>query len=152
MDQLNAQSRSRSCGGITLVEVTISLLILAFGLLGIMVMQVYSLQGGERGRHLTRASAIARDQLEQLHRLPFGDAQLADTSALPGPPAGFTAPVQVNEIVQAAPDRVEQAYAVAWRVSDLGPSLKAIDVRVTWDEPDRPGRETALSTVRHDDP
>jgi hypothetical protein len=42
-------------------------------------------------------------------------------------------------------------YTLSWRIADLDATRKAIDVRVTWDEPNRPGRQLVLSTVRHDD-
>jgi hypothetical protein len=51
---------------------------------------------------------------------------------------------------------VEQSYSMQWRIVN-GPLvsgrvfLKTIDVQVTWDEPNRPGRSYTMSTMRHND-
>ncbi len=50
----------------------------------------------------------------------------------------------------------EQSYQLQWRIVN-GPLvsgrifLKTIDVRVTWDEPNRPGRSYTMTTMRHND-
>ena len=47
---------------------------------------------------------------------------------------------------------VEQTYNLQYRVADLSGTLKALDVRVSWVEPDGRGRTHVVSSVRHDDP
>jgi len=46
----------------------------------------------------------------------------------------------------------QQAYGVRWRVTDVDPNLKSIDVQIAWDEPKRAGRSYTISSVRHNDP
>ncbi len=127
--------------GLTLVEVMIALVILAGGLLTMATVQMQSMQGGQRGRHLTNATAIAETQLEQLQRLGWG--QLGVTA--------WTAPVQVSNAVQdAAGTQVEQAFNLSWRITDLvAGKTRSIDVRVDWTEADGRARTVALSSVRH---
>ncbi len=136
--RLRALRRSQ---GLTLVEVMISLVILAGGLLTMATVQMQSMQGGQRGRHLTNATTIAETQLEQLQRLGWG--QLAVT--------GWTAPVVVNNAVQdAGGTQTEQAFNLSWRITDLVVGkTRAIDVRVNWAESDGRARTVALSSVRH---
>ena len=69
-------------GGFTLLEVVIALGVLAFGLLGVAAMQLYSLRQGQVGKHTTQASILAQDQLETMMRSSF--------TALVPPPAGRT--------------------------------------------------------------
>jgi type IV pilus assembly protein PilV len=148
MDRLRRARRGRRArsarGAFTLLEVMIALGILALGLLAIAAMQIHAMRGGAHGRFVTQAASIARSQLEVFQRLPFDDAQLAATG-------GWTAPQAIARVVQANPaDQTEQVYNLQWRIADLnaGPTLKAIDVRVTWSEEDRPNRTVTLSTQR----
>lgn len=138
--------------GFTLIEVFIAFAILAVGILAMTGAQIQAMRGGQTGRHLTQASVIARDRIEALHRLDWADAQLADTTASPGPPAGYTAPVPQNNTVQGVVVFVEQTYNVQNRVIDLAANLKGISVRVSWAEPNGRNRSHVISSVRHDDP
>ncbi len=135
-----APAARRARRGFTLIEVMVAMGILAFGLLAMLVMQIYALQFGRSGLHTTRAGVLAQDRMELLQRLPWSDPQLTAT-------AGFTAPAAIPN-----PDADGQSYNLARRVSDLAPNLKAIDVRVTWSEPNRPNRVHTISSIRHDDP
>jgi hypothetical protein len=79
--------------------------------------------------------------------MAFADPTLAQTP-------GWTVPQLVTRSVQAqSGDLAEQDYNLQWRVTDLnaGPTLKAIDVLVTWNEPDRPNRTVTLSTLRFEE-
>jgi prepilin-type N-terminal cleavage/methylation domain-containing protein len=137
----------RDSAGFTLIEVMVALGILAAGLLTVAAAQLYAMQGGSTGRHSTEAAAFAHTKLENLQRMAFDDAELADT-------AGAWAPAEIEtNTVQTTPiDIVEMTYTVEYRVDDIDPNLKAVDVRVTWDEPKRPGRSLTLSSQLHDDP
>lgn len=126
--------------GFTLVEVLVAMGILAVGLLSLLVLQIYALHFGRSGLHTTRAGVLAQDRMETLHRLPWTDAQLADTGG------AFTTPAA------AGTDADGQSYNLARRVTDLSANLKSIDVRVTWSEPERPNRSHAVSSIRHNDP
>ena len=154
MDQLTRPLRSlaRRGGprdGFTLLEVVIALGILAFGLLAMLAMQMQALRGGNAGRHQTRAAQIARDRMEIFQRSPWitipdtgGWVLNADVTQIEGAVTGGAAPVST-----------EAAFNVDWRVTDMLPNLRQIDVRVTWSEPsDPPGwppRRYALTSQRY---
>jgi hypothetical protein len=40
---------------------------------------------------------------------------------------------------------------LSWRIVNVGTFLKTIDVRVTWNEPNRPNRSYTITTMRHND-
>jgi len=150
MDRLNRRrARGNRNAGFTLIEVMVALGILAAGLLAVAAAQLYAMQGGSTGRHSSDAATIAHSQLENLHRLQFSDAALAATGGAWTPNPGL----QVDRTVQTTPvDAVEMSYTMQWRIQDVDPNLKAVDLRVTWDEPRRPGRTLTLSTQIHNDP
>ena len=50
----------------SLIEVTVALMVLSFGLLTVALMQIHAMRGTSQGRHLTAASMIAREQIEQV--------------------------------------------------------------------------------------
>lgn len=149
MDRLNsaasAPPRPRSGAGFTLLEVMVALGILAFGLLGVAAMQIHAMHGGRSARHTTHASEIARAQLET-----FQSARFVDLAPTPG----WTVAQVVTRDVQADGGTItEQSYDLQWRISDLNavPTLKSVDVQVTWNEPERPNRTVTLSTLRFDE-
>jgi prepilin-type N-terminal cleavage/methylation domain-containing protein len=131
--------RRRSSSGFTLVEIMMALSLLGIGLLSLAAMQLTAMKYGARGRHMTKAAAIAEVQMETLMRRRW-------TSIAP---TAWTAATTVNETVQGTANQVEQAYSVSWRITDVDPSrTRSIDVRVTWDEPNRPTRQYAISSLR----
>lgn len=147
MDGMNRAGRRRGAAGFTLIEVMVALGILAVGLLSVAAAQIYAMRGGSSGRHTSDAAVVAHSQLENFQRMDFTDAALGATAGVFVP-----APTPVETVVQTAGgDVVEMSYAVSWRIADIDSNRKAIDVRVTWDEPNRPGRRVVLSTIRHDD-
>ena len=128
--------------GFTLVEITIALGVFAVGMLALAAMQLHAMRAGGSGRHATQAASIAQSQMEQLQRLRWTD--LATTGG------AFTAPVLQDDTVQGTPGGVEMTYAVDWRVADVEVGwTRSIDVRVSWDEPKRPGRTVVLSSLRY---
>jgi type IV pilus assembly protein PilV len=128
--------------GFSLIEVMIALGVLAFGLLGLMLIMGEAVQQGSKGRHTSAAASIARDQYEQMLRMAFSDPNLAVTAGWIAPPwianAGFAAgevPAQTT-----TPDgtvNTEHVYLVEYQVAaDAGgnPDLRNIELRVTWNE------------------
>ena len=132
---------SRARGGFTLLEVSIAIAVFAIGMLGLSAMQLHAMRSSGSGRHSTQAAAIAQSQMEQLQRLRWTD--LTTTGG------AFTAPTSVSNLVQAAATETEMAYQVAWRVTDVQVGWpRSLDVRVSWDEPNRPNRSVVLSSLR----
>ncbi len=62
--------------GFTLIEVIISLILLAVGLLAIAVMQTTAVRGNFFSHYLTQASYVGQDRLEFLDTLPINSAEL----------------------------------------------------------------------------
>jgi Tfp pilus assembly protein PilV len=140
----------------TLLEVMIALAVLALGLLAMLAMQVSAMRGGKYGRHTTGAAQLARDQMEYLHRLDWGDAEIQPTNWT----VNFLGDLNphIVDVDSAGGPQEEMTYTVAYRVTNdaLDANLRLVDVRVTWTEmnapPGAPPRRYAMSTIRHDDP
>ena len=132
----------------------IALGILAFGLLTLAAMQLEALRQGSGGWNQTQAAALARDQLEQIRRLPW--TQVAPTAGFEPVPwinnAGLPAGQVASQLQSAsAGAQTRQVYAVSWRVQAVpsDANLRTVDVQVSWAEPNRPNRTVTLSTVRY---
>ena len=106
-------------------------------------LELMTMDYGNRGKHASQASAIAQSRIERLQRVTWTDASIQPT-------AGWSGPVQVNVQVQdGAGTVVAQSFDVFVRISNAAAGLsRNLDVRVDWDEPNRPGRSFALSTLR----
>jgi hypothetical protein len=158
MERLNRRPRQRGPAGrrdgLTLVEVMIASVLLAFGLLAMLALQLHAMRGGQVGRHYTQAAQIARDQMELIQRLPWNN---------PGAqPTGWTVPAAVTADVETegGGTTTEQTYLLDWRIA-ADPAaplvLRQIDVRVTWYEeqdepaPTPPRRRYAMTSVRFND-
>jgi prepilin-type N-terminal cleavage/methylation domain-containing protein len=132
--------RKRSSSGFTLVEIMMALSLLGIGLLSLAAMQITAMKYGARGRHQTKAAAIAEVQLETLMRQRW--TNLTTTG-------GWTTAVTANESIQSGSTKIEQAYSVSWRIADVDPTrTRSVDVRVQWAEPNGPSRQFALSGLR----
>ncbi len=134
--------RRRQSSGFTLVEIMMALSLLAIGLLSLAAMQLTAMQYGSRGRHLTKAAAVAEERMEILMRTRWDDAALAPTG-------GWTAPQTSDEVVQGPTDQTEMSYDVSWQIANVDPGrTRSIDVRVQWTEQNRPTRQYAISSLR----
>ncbi len=135
--------KTKSCaakrrGGMTLVEIMISMVILAFGLLGVAAIQVRAIKEGSGGQHLSNASAIARNRVEALTRQPWANVLLNDSGG------AWTAPVLVPT--------ADITYSQSERITDDAPApatmIKAIEVRIQWNDEKRQNRQVVLSSAR----
>ena len=163
------RQRGRRAGGFTLLEIMITLTVVAIGLMAMMMMQVQAMKDGSRGRHRTGAAMIARDQIERIQTMPFSESALDVMN-----PLTWTTPPWLDNggdgtlVAGEIPVAVSQAggsvrdivYDVAYLVGaddpgDPNPDLRRVDLEVIWDEeglsnnrPTRTGRPTvAVSTV-----
>jgi prepilin-type N-terminal cleavage/methylation domain-containing protein len=135
--------------GFTLIEMMLAMVILAGGLLAMLAVQVQALKQGRYGRHTSEAMQIARDQMELLMRLPWGD---------PGAqPTNWTVPAAIDATVQNEGGAVaQQSFNVSWRIQNAAfePNARTVDVDVTWTENDANAgfdRRYVLSSVKNNE-
>ena len=128
----------RRRAGMTLVEVMVSLAILGFGLLGVAAIQVRAITESSGGEHLTTASALARNRIEELSRVAWDAAVLAKSASFS---AATSLPV------------ADQTYARSERITDnaaavADTTIKTIEVRVSWSDNKRQNRSVVLTSAR----
>lgn len=93
MDRIN------NAKGFTLIEVMITAFILAVGILAMSAMQIRSMNANSSSFSRSSATMIAENILEELHRLPFDDANLDGTAGAnldAGKAVGSGAPIPGN--------------------------------------------------------
>ena len=150
------QKRERRERGMTLLEVLIAIAIMAFGISGMMMMQVLAMRDEAIARSNSDASQIAQDTLETIARLSFdevgvtGDAyEDADIIDLAGYDEGEV-PVQMTDVNG---DTIDQRiYQVQWKVRAVAgqSSLRTVDVQISWiDDAEMPQTYT-VSTLKYD--
>jgi type IV pilus assembly protein PilV len=151
----NARMRRRSGGGFTLIEVMLTLVILAFGMLTLAAMQLYAMRQASQGRHTGDGATIARSFLEQAARLPW--ATLGGAVGTSWQTPGWTgAPATAVTVKRpGASTTTEKSYTVEWRVTNVGAGpticLRDIEVKVTWTEEETSAtKQTVVSTRRYD--
>ncbi len=76
--------------GFTLIEVLVSIAVLAIGLLSIAALIGSTLQAGTRARYMSEASILASEKLDSLNKWPSGDTSGATSTAM------STAPTDPN--------------------------------------------------------
>jgi type IV pilus assembly protein PilV len=123
----SASKGARRTTGMTLVEIMVSLVVLAFGLLGVAALQVRAITESSGGQHLSTASALARNRVEELSRLDWS----ADT-VLPMADETFNRAERITDNEATAADT----------------TVKAIEVRITWTDTKRQNRSVVLSSAR----
>ncbi len=142
MEQRIRRSEPRRRGGFTLLEIIVALGVFGVGMLSLTAMQLHAMRAGSSGRHASHAATIAQTRMEQLQRLRWTNAALAPNNT-------WSAAFTVNNTVQSNPNQVEQVYTRDERVSNVVAGwTRNIDVRVSWDELNRPNRSVTLSSIR----
>lgn len=131
--------RFKRRGGMTLVEIMVAMVILAFGLLGVAGLQVRAITESTSGRHLSEASAIARNRLEDLNVRNWSDALLNDTGG------AWTTAVAENPVGGVTYTRSER---VTLDAVEPATTIKSIEVRVGWSDRKRLNRTVVLSSAR----
>ncbi len=101
--------------GFSLIEVLITLVILAVGLLALGGMQIFSIRGNAFSQRVTQATVLAQDKLEVLRRLPFEDSSLSSGSHDEGVLSG-------------------SGFSRSYNVESISTTLKAVTVTVQWRE------------------
>lgn len=139
--------------GFTLVEVMITLGVLAFGLATLAYMQLYAMRQGSQGRHTANAAALARSYLEQAVRVPWSELDAAEAAGTWVPPGwpGAPNPQVAVQLPGAGGASVERSYTVNWRVANVGAApvcLRDVEVQVSWDEEEMSNRKSLVVGTR----
>ena len=132
-------ARARRRGGMTLVEIMVAMVVLSFGLLGVAALQVRAITEGSGGQHLSNASAVARNRIEELSRVAWDAAELNNSAGAWSAATNITAQ--------------DQTYARSERISwdnalPADVAIKTIEVRVNWDDTKRQNRQVLLTGAR----
>ena len=133
-------SKRRNQRGLTLVEMMIAMVVLSIGLLGVAGLQARAILEGSGGRHLSEASAMARNRVEELNRLAWDASALDDSGGV------FAATNTIDGL-----DGI--TYTVSDRISWDDPNvatvqLKSIEVQVGWNDEKRQNRQVVLTSAR----
>jgi type IV pilus modification protein PilV len=67
--------------GFTLIEVMIAIAVLTIGILGVMAMQVHSIDGNASAMRRTRALTLSQDAIERIMSAPFSSFAVGTTSS-----------------------------------------------------------------------
>ncbi len=113
--------------GFSLIEVLITLVIFAVGMLALGGMEIFSIKGNSFSRGVTEATVLAQDKLEELRELSFADSSLSighhDEGALSG-----------------------SRFSRSYDVESISAALKAVTVTVQWVE--ETDHSISLSTMK----
>jgi len=121
--------------GFSLIEVLISLTILAVGLLGLALLQTTAIKGNEIANKSTVATELAQDSLEQFRRVAWANVlSQADTTAFDTTPT----PIYTS-LPGAAGDSVTVRGTTYYRIWRVDPNvatatLKTITVWCCWQD------------------
>ena len=113
--------------GFSLIELLITLVIMAVGLLAMAEMQIISIRGNSFNNSLATATAHGQNKLEELTKLPYIDSALTSGDHNEVPSAG-------------------SLFSRVYSIDDLSSTMKLITVTVQWT--DTIGHAVSLSTIR----
>lgn len=132
-----ALSKRYRCGGLTLIEILVSLVVISSGLLGVAALQVRTLQGNYDALQRSHASALASDIADRMRinrgavRLKSGESEYQ---------MGYGMPQGGTDLSLAKVDMLEWKQALAARLPDGDGSIDVIEstgwvtIRVRWGE------------------
>jgi type IV pilus assembly protein PilV len=118
-------TKMKESKGFTLLEVMITLVILAIGLLGLAGLQIIAIKGNSYGQQMTVASTIAQNQLEQMRE-------------------GAVALTSDNDTVT---DQNGITYTRTWTVTEDQPQtdMNTVQIVVSWAGPLGSGNDATRS-------
>lgn len=135
--------------GFSLIEIMIAMVVLGFGLLGMLMMQAKAMDSSTQGREGSSALAVVRNAFEQVPRVPFSTlpaddvwktpAWIQNPGLLPADPALPNGVVGERVTDGAGNDSFHQLYRVWYRVgADPSPTpdarVRSVEVEVIWDD------------------
>ncbi len=156
--------------GFTLMEVMVTLMVLSVGLLGIASQSVSVIKANSLSDHMTRATVLAEDKMEELKRLGYTHTQLQDTDSntadvstdIQANPSFFTNPDHsyanpTSETGTVTLPSAPRQDRVVWNVANNTPAagMKTITVIVGWKTSNKSGTAAkshyvALTTIMHE--
>jgi|GEM_PF-1704703 len=117
--------------GFSLLEVLVSLIVLAVGLLGLVALQQVSVANSQGSHHHTLATSLAYDALERVR------VELSDVTATGSVPSGILSSVTSHYQATRYSSRFPSNFSL-----QLAGNGGQVEVTVTWDD-DRLGNEDA---------
>jgi type IV pilus assembly protein PilV len=105
--------RSKKSKGFSLIEVLIAIVILSIALLALSGLMVYTTKSNSFGGHMTEATTLAQDKLEQLRVTSWG---------------GLLSGEYQDKVTTAT--GIE--YTRVWKITNATDNLRNITVIVTW--------------------
>lgn len=103
--------------GFTIIEVLISMGVLAVGIMAISLMQAHFTNGNSQSRQFIRATDIAMNQIETLSNITDLSNANLDTG-------NHTSVINTYE----------RDYTLSWTVTDNGDNTLSVDVSVSWND------------------
>ena len=135
--------------GFTLIELMISLVVLAFGILGFLFLQGRAVQGRVFAREMSRATFVAQSNMEELLSMDFSHALLSAGTHPTAGEGGINVP-NITPLVR-KDSFGNFNYFTYWKVISVNADIKTIVMRVTWQDKD-PGRTSPpkleLTTIK----
>lgn len=126
--------------GLTLIEVLVTMVVLAVGLLAMAQLQVSAINGNVASNNLTVASTLAHDKLEELKGLALDQPALADTdssnnTSLSNPVSDALDHQDANNPIDSGGGTTgARSYTRVWNVANNSPlsGSKTVAVAVLW--------------------
>lgn len=135
--------------GFSLIEMMIAMVVLGFGLLGMLLMQAQAMDSSTQGREGSSGLSVARNLFEQLPRVPFSTLPADNTWRAPawiqnpglnvGDPNLPIGVIGERVTDGSGTDHFHQLYRAWYRVNPdpaatPDPRVREIEVEVIWDD------------------
>jgi type IV pilus assembly protein PilV len=138
--------RLSNADGFTLIEVLITLVVFAVGILGLALMQLSAIKGNSVANRVTQASTLASDQIERIMTWDYADGRLDEDND-----NTYTLSNGDDETFDGHEADPSGNYDAFWNVQENTPETgsKTVDVTVIWfDRGQR--KELTMSTIKID--
>ena len=100
--------------GFTLIEVMIAIAVLTIGILGVMAMQVHSIDGNASAMRRTRALTMSQDAIERIMSAPFSSFVVGGPTNLPTNDPTYTMDQKVDAVPALGADALSVTVTTRW--------------------------------------